>query len=410
MTGNVQVKTNKSGKAYYYIRLSYKDPISQAWKQKWVATGLQVKNNKRKAEAMVGAVIEANLYLELSPKSINQSIDPDILLCDYIDLWLEGKKRDLQVSTYEGYEYRAAHIKRYFEPLKYKVRDLSARMVDQYLKHELAYGKRNQKTGEKGPLSVRSVRSCKSILSAVYDQATIDGLVISNPVTSVKVHGKNNASYQREEAFLTEKEVADLLKFLKENYPRFLPIAFMGAYYGLRRSELLGLRWESINFREKTISIENTVVRVSTLVEKKATKTRDSKRKLHLFPAAEKCLSAVKQEQDDYKSFFGDSYRNTGGYVFTKEDGSRYDPGWVSKNFEKAMKAYGRPDITYHKLRHSCASMLINRGWDIKQLQYWLGHADPETTLKIYSHYNKQRLNATENDLSEISRAAADLF
>lgn len=410
MTGNVQVKTNKSGKAYYYIRLSYKDPISQAWKQKWVATGLQVKNNKRKAEAMVGAVIEANLYLELSPKSINQSIDPDILLCDYIDLWLEGKKRDLQVSTYEGYEYRAAHIKRYFEPLKYKVRDLSARMVDQYLKHELAYGKRNQKTGEKGSLSVRSVRSCKSILSAVYDQATIDGLVISNPVTSVKVHGKNNASYQREEAFLTEKEVADLLKFLKENYPRFLPIAFMGAYYGLRRSELLGLRWESINFREKTISIENTVVRVSTLVEKKATKTRDSKRKLHLFPAAEKCLSAVKQEQDDYKSFFGDSYRNTGGYVFTKEDGSRYDPGWVSKNFEKAMKAYERPDITYHKLRHSCASMLINRGWDIKQLQYWLGHADPETTLKIYSHYNKQRLNATENDLSEISRAAADLF
>lgn len=244
----------------------------------------------------------------------------------------------------------------------------------------------------------------------MYDQATIDGLVISNPVTSVKVHGKNNASYQREEAFLTEKEVADLLKFLKENYPRFLPIAFMGAYYGLRRSELLGLRWESINFREKTISIENTVVRVSTLVEKKATKTRDSKRKLHLFPAAEKCLSAVKQEQDDYKSFFGDSYRNTGGYVFTKEDGSRYDPGWVSKNFEKAMKAYERPDITYHKLRHSCASMLINRGWDIKQLQYWLGHADPETTLKIYSHYNKQRLNATENDLSEISRAAADLF
>ena len=74
------------------------------------------------------------------------------------------------------------------------------------------------------------------------------------------------------------------------------------------------------------------------------------------------------------------------------------------------MKAYGRPDITYHKLRHSCASMLINRGWDIKQLQYWLGHADPETTLKIYSHYIKKRLNATENDLSEISRAAAGLF
>lgn len=410
MTGSIQEKTNKSGKAYYYICLSYKDPISQAWKRKWVSTGLKVKNNKRKAEAMVEAVIEANRHLEFSPESVNPSIDQDILLSDYIDLWLEGKKGDLQVSTYEGYEYRAAHIKRYFDPLKYKVRDLSSRIVDQYLKHELAYGKRDQKTGEKGPLSVRSVRSYKSILSAVYDQATIDGLVTSNPVTSVKVHGKSNASYQREEAFLTEEEVADVLEFLKEQYPRFLPIAFMGAYYGLRRSELLGLRWESINFQEKTILIENTVVRVSTLVEKKATKTRDSKRKLHLFPAAEKCLLAVKQEQDDYKSFFGATYRNTGGHVFTREDGSQYDPSWLSKNFEKAMKDYGRPDITFHKLRHSCASMLINRGWDIKQLQYWLGHADPDTTLRIYSHYNKHRLNATENELSEISRVAEGLF
>lgn len=410
MTGSIQEKTNKSGKAYYYIRLSYKDPVSQAWRQKWVATGLPVKNNKRKAEAMVDTVIEDNRHLEFSTESVNQSIDPDILLCDYIDLWLEGKKRDLQISTYEGYEYRVTHIKRYFQPLKYKVRELSSRMVDQYLKHELTYGKRNQKTGEMGPLSVRSVRSYKSILSAVYDQASIDGLVSSNPVVSVKVHGKSNASYQREEAFLTEEEVADVLKFLKKQYPRFLPMAFMGAYYGLRRSELLGLRWESIDFIEKTIMIANTVVRVSTLVEKKSTKTRDSKRKLYLFPTAEKCLSAVKQEQDDYKSFFGDTYSNTEGYVFTKEDGSRYDPGWVSKNFEKAMKVYGRPDITYHKLRHSCASMLINRGWDIKQLQYWLGHADPDTTLRIYSHYNKQRLNTTTNDLSEISRGVEGLF
>lgn len=410
MTGSIQEKINKSGKAYYYIRLSYKDPISQTWRQKWVSTGLPVKNNKRKAEAMVEAVIEANRHLEFAPESVNQSIDQDILLCDYIDYWLEAKKRDLQVSTYEGYEYRAAHIKRYFEPLRYKVRELSSRMVDQYLKHELAYGKRDQKTGEMGPLSVRSVRSYKSILSAVYDQAAIDGLVTSNPVTSVKVHGKSNASYQREEAFLTEEEVADVLKFLKEQYPRFLPIAFMGAYYGLRRSELLGLRWKSINLQEKTISIENTVVRVSTLVEKKATKTRDSKRKLHLFPTAEKCLLAVKQEQDDYKSFFGATYRNTRGYVFTKEDGSQYDPNWISKNFKKAMKAYGRSDISFHKLRHSCASMLINRGWDIKQVQFWLGHADPDTTLRIYSHYNKQRLNATENELSEISRVAEGLF
>ncbi|MBR2276289.1 MAG: tyrosine-type recombinase/integrase, partial [Lachnospiraceae bacterium] len=102
--------------------------------------------------------------------------------------------------------------------------------------------------------------------------------------------------------------------------------------------------------------------------------------------------------------------KNTEGYIFVKEDGSQYDPNRISRLFGKATKEFGRPEITLHKLRHSCASMLINRGWDVKKLQYWLGHADPETTLRIYSHFNRQRMNQTENDLAEISKAAVDLF
>lgn len=103
-------------------------------------------------------------------------------------------------------------------------------------------------------------------------------------------------------------------------------------------------------------------------------------------------------------------YRNRDGYIFTWEDGRCYDPDYITTLFKKATKAFGRPEITLHKLRHSCASMLINKGWDIKQLQYWLGHADTSTTLNIYSHYNKQRLNSCDNDLVNISSAASDLF
>ena len=73
-------------------------------------------------------------------------------------------------------------------------------------------------------------------------------------------------------------------------------------------------------------------------------------------------------------------------------------------------KDFGRPEISLHKLRHSCASMLINKGWDIKKLQYWLGHADTQTTLNIYAHFNRMRLNTSENDLSEISLVSAELF
>ncbi|HBN57532.1 MAG TPA: hypothetical protein DD414_12235 [Lachnospiraceae bacterium] len=69
-----------------------------------------------------------------------------------------------------------------------------------------------------------------------------------------------------------------------------------------------------------------------------------------------------------------------------------------------------RSEITLHKLRHTCCSLLINKGWDLKKLQYWLGHSDASTTLNIYSHFNRKRLNESQNDLNSISAAAADLF
>ena len=71
---------------------------------------------------------------------------------------------------------------------------------------------------------------------------------------------------------------------------------------------------------------------------------------------------------------------------------------------------YGNPEIMFHKLRHICASMLINRGWDVKRVQYWLGYTDVQTTMNIYAHYNRERSNLNGNDLASISRAAVDLF
>ena len=87
-----------------------------------------------------------------------------------------------------------------------------------------------------------------------------------------------------------------------------------------------------------------------------------------------------------------------------------YRPDYVTKQFSKITKEFGRPEITLHKLRHSCASLLINKGWDVKKLQYWLGHSDTQTTLNVYSHFNKKRLNESINDLTEISKNADKLF
>lgn len=410
MTGTLQMKTLASGNTYYYVKLSYKDPRSNSWKSKTLATGLEVKNNKRKAEAMIRKFVEQYSYLEELPSDLDTSLSPDVTLCDYLDLWLKDKERDLRKSTYEGYTYRVNSIKKYFESTNPKLVDITPKMIDTFFKYSLKYGKINQKTHEREPLAVRSVRSYKSILYAAFNQAAIDGLIKSNPVIGISVHGKQNKEYREEFLFLTEEEISDLLHFISKHYPRLLGIAFMGAYYGLRRSEILGLKWSAIDFKKKTISINHTVVRVKTTNAEDSTKTQSGKRTLNLFSTAEKCLQQIKQEQEYNKKFFKADYQNTEGYIFTWEDGSPYDPNYISSLFCKATKEFGRPEITLHKLRHSCASMLINKKWDIKKLQYWLGHTDTQTTLNIYAHFNRQRLNTSDNDLCEISLASADLF
>ena len=410
MTGTLQIKKLESGHSYYYVKLSYKDARTNKWKSKTLATQLEVKNNKRKAEAMISDFAEKYSYLEELPSEYNTRVNPDVTLCEYLDIWLNDKKRDLKTSTYEGYTYRVHCIKNYFESKNPQLVEITPKLLDMFFKYSLSYGKVNQKTGEREPLAVRSVRSYKSILFAAFNQAVIDGLIKMNPVLGVTVHGKKNKDYSEELLFLTEEEISELLHFVSRCYPKLLGITFMGAYYGLRRSEILGLKWSAIDFEKKTIRINHTVVRVRTTKASDSTKTQAGKRVLNLFETAEQCLKQIKREQEYNQDYFADDYKNKEGYVFTWEDGTVYDPNYISGLFCKATKEFGRPEITLHKLRHSCASMLINKGWDIKKLQYWLGHTDTQTTLNIYAHFNRQRLNTSENDLSEISLASADLF
>lgn len=414
MTGTLITKKNASGQSYFYIKLSYKNPITHKWCQKMLSTHLEAKGNKRKAEALKNEALKNYSYLEQIPDEYNANVDPDITLCDYLDNWLTRKKTELERSTYESYEYRSSQIRNYFKVTNPRIKDVTAGMIDKFMNYLLQLGKTNKLTHEKEPLAVRTVRSIKGILLLVFKQAAIDGLITSNPVSLVTVHGKKNRDYQEDMLFLTEPECSDLMNFLAKSeethFHKLVPICFFGIYYGLRRSEILGLKWDAIDYGKKTIRIQHTVVRVKTTEAKDSTKTVNSFRTLALFPMAEQCLAKIKAEQDVNKLFFGNTYQNKENYVFTWEDGKPYDPDYISKLFCKATKAYGRPEITLHKLRHTCASLLINKGWDIKKLQYWLGHSDTSTTLNIYSHFNKERLNEMPDDLEELSEQCKDLF
>lgn len=407
MKGTVQKKKMRSGKEYFTICLTYQDPYTNKRKQKVVSTGLEIKGNKRKAQNMIPSLIEKYEYLE---RYLPTTLDHDISLCDYLDEWLKSKCISIRTSTYESYSYRVNSMKKYFKKENPRLVDVTPKMLKTFFEYSLSYGKINQKTHKREPLSVRSVRSYRSILFAMFNEAIVDGLITYNPIISVSVHGKKNKDYAEEYLFLTEDEIASFLQFLKIHYPRLLGIAFMGIYYGLRRSEILSLKWSAIDWENETLTIEHTVVRVKTVSIKDDTKTTAGSRTLNLFSSAKQCLRTIKEEQQSNAAFFGNCYQNKEGYVFTWEDGHLYNPNYISRKFKQAASDFGRPEITLHKLRHTCCSLLINKGWPIKQLQYWLGHDDVQTTLNIYAHYNRKLLNQSTNDLEDISAGTLQLF
>ena len=170
-----------------------------------------------------------------------------------------------------------------------------------------------------------------------------------------------------------------------------LPILF-GAFYGLRRSEAIGLKWDAIDFDQNTIIIRHTITSCDldgkrVLVASDTTKTKSSMRTLPLVPFMRERLLTLKEEQQENRRLCGRSYiKEYLEYVCVNEIGDLIKPHYVTESFPKLLKAKGMRQIRYHDLRHSCASLLLANGVPMKQIQEWLGHSDFSTTANTYAH------------------------
>jgi integrase len=190
--------------------------------------------------------------------------------------------------------------------------------------------------------------------------------------------------------FLKQSETIELFEAVK-GHKLELGVIF-GAFYGLRRSETVGLRWESINFEANTITIEHTVTVANidgkkVIVADDTTKTKSSFRTLPLIPAIRSKLLEVQAEQERNRKLCGKSYnKKDGAYIYTDALGNRISPDYLSAAFPRFMESNGFRRIRYHDLRHSCASLLLANGVPLKQIQDWLGHSDFAITANIYAH------------------------
>lgn len=382
--GSVQSKVTKKGKEYLYTVIY----VPHLGRQKWEATGLEAKGNIRKAEVILDERIQEYKKQERAlenAQKIAVNRGDSINFVDWMIDFIESTKATVRASTGEGYETRLKHIVDYFSDKDIKLSQITAMDIDNFVKYLLVHGKVNRTTGEKSGLAIRTVRSIKTLIVSALNKAVIMGYVKGNVALSVPVGNKSNASLARKLNFMTLDELNDFLEFVEREKDDMRDIIKVIAYYGLRRSEALGLYVgrDSVDLEHRRLHISRTVVKIDSLHDEEDTKSPDSFREFYITDEMMEFFQRVIKEKEEAKAFYGNTYCESKS-LFTWEDGKEFSPDYLYHHFVDLMKKYGRTNFTLHNLRHSCASYLVALGWDAKDIASWIGHADYTTTSKWY--------------------------
>ena len=359
--------TLKNGR--YYAVLNYRNAGGQR-KTKWISLGLSEKGNKRKAEAEL-----ARLRAEFEPPKEVGDLSSDMLFADYLLEWLEIAKGRLAVATYSSY---AAMIKKpvgpYFRQRNLTLRELEARHLQMFYSEMLRKVKPN------------TVIHYHAIIHSALKYAVKTDMLVQNVADKVDRPKKNGF----QPVFLSAEEMQKMFEALRGTKLE-LPV-LVAAIYGFRRGEVLGLKWDAIDFERGTISVIRTVTTITVEgkqmeIEQQSAKTKSSLRTLPLIGSFREYFLQVKEAQELNKQICGNCYNHEyDGFVFVDELGERMRANYLTSAFPKFLEDHGLRRMRFHDLRHSCASLLLANGVPLKHIQEWLGHSDFTTTANIYAH------------------------
>lgn len=340
---------------------------------KWLSTGLpDTKDNVRKAEQFRAQHI-AMMQDEVT-------IDSEITMSALVELFLATKKRKLADTTYAAYENKSAHFSTYFRSVK--VRQITVSQLNDFLDELVRNG-----------LSKRYVKDIKVILSQVMKYAIEHGVRPTNPMEEASISEELVSRFaptkSNDDSFFSYDE-ANLFLSLVKDHPLY-DLFYLTLIFGLRREEVLGLRWQDINFRDRTVKICHTVTKGTEVRRYNHTKTESSHRIYPLSDSIVEMLHRIQKQEKEYHSLFGREHESN-DYIFKHPNGMPYYPDYPSKAFTKFIKKHPElpQDVTFHGLRTSCVSILVHQKWDVKAIQKWVGHRDLDTTLKIYAKIKEQ--------------------
>jgi len=360
MTGSIQ---EKKGRKYYYAVLNTYNAEGKR-KLKWINTGIPVKgNNKRKANEKLKELLVDNSRYNIDPTK-------DVYFNDYMLHWLEMLKISISPNTYESYRHiLQLHIAPFFRGKK--LSEMTSFVLEQYISEKLKV------------VSPNTVRKHLVNISKCLDTALRQNIIMYNPVKRIELPKKVKFDGAK---YYNEKQIEQLIEIAKGD-PLEIVIR-LTIFYGLRRSEVLGLKWDAVDFENRTIAIKHTVVQVGSGIYRSDNTKNESSRAV--FPIPNRILSelaALKAESGN------------NDYICAHKNGDPILPNYVSKHFAALLKRHNMPHIRFHDLRHSSATYLKYLGFDLKDIQIWLRHKDIGTTMNIYTHLDMDAKSNIANSL-----------
>ncbi len=409
VTVSTQPKLEKS--QFYQAVMCWVDPVTKEDKQKWQTTKVKYidKSQKRKhQQAKQEADIKAEEIRKAFEKKLNfknSNIDAyqksKQMFSQYLIEWAEtqkGRKDDTTSSTYNS--NITGIIAPYFETLGITLEELQPIHIqafyDKQYKRVLTKGKNKGKTVSKNTV----LHYHHNIHKALNDAVKL-GIIPFNPddQTIVEPPDDHIADYY------TEEEAMILLDKVKGH--QLEVIITIATCYGLRRSEIIGIKWSAIDFNKNRITIRHKVTQATVdnkriVVQKDKMKNKSSYRSLPLIPIVRDLLLKEKVRQDRNKLLYGNTYKNEDDYICVKDDGTLVRPDTITNQVPKFIVNAGLRKITLHNLRHSCASILLANGISMKEIQEWLGHSSYYTTANIYTHIDDKSKQNAANTMNNI--------
>ena len=331
--------------------------------------GFKTQKEAKKAERELLLSVEENGFTDHSSKPTFKEVT---------DLWLESYETTVKPTTYQNTKnYLNAIIENHFKEIR--IESVSVAMMQKIVidlsKKYVAY------------------LSQLSIINRVFKYAVHLDIIQTNPVDRI-IRPKQQKS-RKEKIALTKEELNQFLTLAKKDARPVLYTAWHTlAYTGLRRGELLGLEWSDIDFENKTISVNKTLVTVNGSLYTQSPKTKRSTRTISLDDSTVQVLKNWKLEQK--KQFFKNGVKSK-DIVITNIKGSYLDFAYFRDELKKFLSTHNLKRFSVHSLRHTHASLLFEAGIEPKTISDRLGHSNIQTTLNMYTHLNdKQRSDVAD--------------